>query len=170
MATTFSGTLEVAFALQVVDAGTVTTVTDRVSAGVGGFDAITKTYTNGTGSGAAQKLYYTEASILTTADSDIDLQNLTNRLGVAVSFTNIKGVVLVFDTPATTKKVVFQGSVVTNPVGLWKDDETTDEDIHDVCVRLNSVDGWTVDGTHKVIRLHNPGLTTVTYRICVWGS
>jgi hypothetical protein len=170
MATTFAGELNVGFNFSVTDAGTLTTLVDRVISGVGNFDAITKSYSDGTGSGAAQKLYYTEATILTTANEDIDLKNLTSRLGVAVVFTSLKGCILVLDAPITTRKLIFKGSNASNPVALWKGDVLDDEDIHDLLVRTSSVDGWAVGASTKVMRLYNPGATSVTYRLLVWGS
>ncbi len=171
MAVTLTATLGVDIAVKRTDAGTLNTVIESLVTGVSGFDSISKSLTTGTGSGQANKVWYDERSILTTANDDLDLTALTDRHGVALSITLVKWVVIVIDTPAAGKYLVFKGSTATNPVALWKASAIADENIHDVLVRTNNVDGWAaVNGATDVIRLHNPGLTTMTYRILILGS
>lgn len=170
MATTLSGNLSVTIDFTKTDAGTLNTLVERVQTGVSGFDEILAQFTYGTSSSQVQKLYYNEATITAGSNSDLDLTALTDRNGAALSFSNVKVVVIVIDTPAASKKLIFKGSTATNPVALWKGSATADEDIHDVLCRTSKIDGWTVtNGATDVVRLNNPGASSVTYRIFIAG-
>lgn len=170
MATTLAATLKVDCMAALTDVGTLSTLVDRVQTGVGGFDEISKSLSTGTGSGQGNRIYYNEATITAGSNSDIDVTALTDRKGVALNFAKIRWVIIVIDTPTASYKLIFKGSTATNPIALWKGSASADEDIHDVLVRTNNVDGWSVSGTTKVIRLNNPSAGSVTYRILIVGN
>jgi len=163
VSTKFSGQLDVTFTMKVLDTGTYNTVEDSSQAGrTGGFPSISKTFADGTGANQAQKQYCAIGTLANASDLDLDLTNLTGRLGTT-TFSKIKGVIIAL-TPQAGKKLSFQGSLVSNPIALWKASATADEDIHDLLVRVNALDGWTVAGGAKVIRLNNA--SGVTVRLC----
>lgn len=170
MATTFSGSLSVEFDMTLTDAGTLSSVVERIRTGAGGMPDIERSLTTGTGANQGNKLWYQERSILTTANDDLDLTALTDRKGIALNFSKIKWAILAIVAPATTKKLIFKGSNATNPVALWKGSALDDEDVFDLAVHVNNVDGWTVtNAASDVLRLHNPGLTTVVYQLFLSG-
>lgn len=170
MATTLSASLSVSLNAALTDAGTLSSLIDRVQTGVSGMDEIAKALTTGTGADQGNKIYYNEATIAAGANADIDLTALTDRKGVALSFAKVRWVIIVLDAPAASYKLIFKGSTATNPWTAWKGAAANDEDIPDVLIRTNNKDGWTVSGTDKVLRLNNPSAGSVTYRIVLVGN
>ena len=169
MSTKFSGNLDVSFTMKVLDTGAYNTVEDSSQTGrTGGFPSISKAFADGTGANQAQKQYCAIGTLATASNLDLDLTSLMGRLGT-ITFSKIKGVVIAL-TPQTGKKLSFQGSVVSNPIALWKASAIADEDLHDLLVRVNAVDGWTVGGSAKVMRLNNASGVTFAYSIQIWGS
>lgn len=169
MATSLSASTTIALSLTITDTGTLNNLIERLDGGVSGFSALTKSLSNGTSADQAQKAWYQEATITAGSNSDIDLTSLTDRKGVSLSFSNIKWVLIRLTSPAVGAKLIFKGSTATNPWQAWKGAAADNEDIPDILFRTNNKDGWATSGTNKVLRLNNPGGSSVTYDIVIVG-
>jgi len=169
MSQTFTGTLSVDVSAAVVDTGTVTTVRDQIASGTTAFPSMAHTLTNGTGANQARRQWYQRRTLAAAGNDDIDLQNLTDRWGAVLVFTKLKWLALRLSTPATGIFLNVGGNGPANPFTAMFADPTDRLMVYDLLVNVNQVDGWTVDATHKVLRINNPGAGPVTYDLVLIG-
>lgn len=172
--TTVTVTMELAGTVQWGKAGTLTTATDAISFGSGSWDAMTLSLTFGDATNKIEQIYQTEASILTTANSDLDLAgSLTNSFGETITFTYVKFLLVAIDTPDGTKQLRVGPQNVTNGwQGPWGGvGATVYTDVYNWSVLVNNP--WTghavTAGTADILRLNNPTGVTVTHRTLIFG-
>lgn len=172
VAVTFAASMNVEISVTRKNVGTLNTATEPLATGVSGFDAITKSLTTGTGSGQGNRFYAVEATATAGSDTDYDLTSLTDSNGASINFAKIKWFVLVLDAPVTGAYLVWLGTDtgLSNPVTFWKAANTDNTNLNSVNVMTSDVDGWVIDGTHKVLRLNNPTASSITYRMLLVGN
>lgn len=160
MATSFSAKLSLALeALLNVTNGASSWV-ERYKLGSSLFPAWTLSLTNGTGARQAQKIYFKKHNIPVASPVTIDLTAATGdsaSLG-AINFSKIKFMLFRIRVPTTGIKLVV-GNAAATPFSAWLSAATTTEDVFDILLRTNEIDGWTVDGTHKNLLLTSSGGT-----------
>lgn len=128
---------------------------------------VSRYLTGGTGSGQADAYWSDTRSVSAGSNDDIDLTAVVSELG----FSAVKSIQV---EVLSTSGVLLVGKVgsVTNG---W------DGPFHSVTGCYQRVEaegcwanhctgaGWTVDATHKVLRVNNPGAASVSYRITLVG-
>lgn len=130
-------------------------ITDTIAAGVDPFASFLKSLTDGTGAGSANKLYH-KTLTLGSGNTDIDLTSLTDEFGGAYAFSLVKWFILRLTTPATGVYVTV-GNAASNGFVGWFGASTHTEAVRDYVIKVNQIDGWTVDSSHKTLRINNPG-------------
>ena len=119
---------------------------------------------DGTGATQSNVAFVKDFTILTTANLDIDLTSgQTDASGAAVVMTSLKWIYFELTNPAATDKIRIGPQGVTNAIQLWFQAATTNfwTEAQMYFQGFSNYAGLTVDATHKVIRLHNPGASTV---------
>lgn len=132
-------------------------------------------FTDGTGSGQANFVYKNDFSILTTATLSIDLKGgggETDVRNVLMAATAVKAVLLKITTPGAGTSIRFGPQNVANAAQLWFQAATANfyDVVEDTLVKMDRVDGWALDATHKVVSLHNPGASTVAGTLWIFGT
>lgn len=122
---------------------------------------------NGTGATQISVAVVKTFSILTTANLDIDLTSgQTDINNVAVNMTKLKYICCVVTAPVSGDYLKIGPLNATNALqGPWGGVTATYYDeVRDVPYQNGGLNwaGWTVDGTHKVLRLNNPTAHTLT--------
>lgn len=130
---------------------------------------------NGTSASQVDKTWGDTRTVASGADDDIDLRALTETiLGSTITTTLAKlRYLFIWNETATTGDYLFIDASVTNAfTGMFVGVTTGKDPIGPASpfVKANIVDGWTVDGTHKVLRIHNAGTHTITYHILIAGT
>lgn len=128
---------------------------------------------NGTGATQVNCGIVVPWTIATTANLDIDVT--TGQLDInraAVNLSAIKLVYLEITNPGVNDSVRFGPQGVTNAAQLWFQAATTN--FYDV-VRSKLLQtfengaGWTVDGSNKILRIHNPSAGSLSGWLVVAG-
>lgn len=134
---------------------------------------LTKSYTDGTGSGKAQLCYHEKRSLLTTTDETLDLTALDGTFGT-YAFSEVKAILIEVETASTGYRLEV-GAAAENQ---WAGANQPIKDPSDI-IRVGAsgrwlheaaVDGFAVDATHKNLKISNPSGGTVAYRIIVLGE
>ena len=127
--------------------------------------SLLKTYTQAAGETWQQVLV--AVSLAAGANLDIDLANASNtvedRAGRPLNLAKLYAVVLAVTSPDGTKALRLGPQNVANGCQLWfgGTGATAYETVEDGVVRW-SYSGWTVTaGTGDILRVNNPGATTV---------
>lgn len=134
--------------------------------------------TYGTGYGQSNTDWWDTRTVTAAANDDLDLTALTRTapIGVAtIAFTCIKSVQIeVLTTTTGYYLLVGKVSSVTNGwEGPFHTVAGCVQRIEAEGVYANhqkSAAGWTVDSTHKVLRINNPSAGSVQYRITLSGE
>lgn len=146
------------------------------SAGVAALDAkiseeLLVEFLTGSGLDQASKVYTEALSIAASSSETLDLTTLTDPLGAALSFGAVKAVVILAD--ATNANTILVGNAASNQ---WAAPFDAATDVVKVMpggalVLLNpTAAGWTVDSTHKSLKLANSaGGSVVTGSLVVIG-
>lgn len=130
---------------------------------------------NGTAANQAGVFFSKAFSIAASGNLDIDLTSgQTDINNVAVNLTKVK---LVFckitSLVSATDYIKLGPQNVTNGIQLWHGGVTTSfyTEIRDTLFLAGGQNwaGWTVDGTHKIIRLNNPTANTLAGFLGVLG-
>lgn len=128
-------------------------------------------FLTGTGVNQAGKVYAENVSIAASSSENDDLTTVLDALGTALGLTAVKAVVLCADATNTNSIVV--GNAGSNPWSAPFDAATDTITIPagGCAVLLNpTAGGWTVDSTHKVLKLANSSSgTAVTGKLYVIG-
>jgi hypothetical protein len=131
--------------------------------------------TDGTGAGAADRLYEAQATIAASGTSDLDLAGvLTDVFGATLTFVRIKGLYIAASAANTNNVVV--GAAATNQWATLLNTTGTIQIRPGACALFiaGSADtvGWTVTGgTGDLLRIANGGAgTSVTYDIAIIGA
>lgn len=132
----------------------------------------------GTGAGQATTFWERLRTVTAGSNDDLDLSAITQTLPIGVAslaFTCVKGIRIALTSSVSGDYLlVGKVSAVTNG---WEGPFHTVSGCvqrveHGGCFSndTTSAAGWTVDSTHKVLRINNPGATSITYHIALIGE
>lgn len=168
MSTSFSGNLDFTISATLTDTGSLSTIPDTITAGVNGLLTFAESLADGTTANKANKLWYAQRTLTPGSNDDLNLTALTSRLGTAISFSSIAWFILRLTAPATGVKLTIKTNQST-PWAPWLAGTTPSEDVPIWTVRVGQIDGWTVSGSAKTLRINNPGVASVTYDLILIG-
>jgi len=132
---------------------------------------LVKTYTTGTGTDQANKMFVNVYTIAGTTNQDLDLAgSLIDDQGNTLTFAAIKEILVIINSPDGTKKLEIGPAAVANAfIGPFADvsDKLTFFD-H---IRLSHpYAGWTVTaGTGDIMRLRNSSATALDATVIIVG-
>lgn len=177
MASTYAltGNYYLSFAAQLIETwGTGTaqnTVVDALIAGTTSFPALKNQLTDGNAANQAHQFWHDCRSVAGSANDDLDLNGgtMTNVFGVTVTMTKVAWVLLKLVTPAVGVRVVV-GNAASNAWTAWFGAQSHTEECRDTLFKVNQIDQWTVDSTHKTLRINNPTGSAISYHIAILGS
>lgn len=135
----------------------------------------TLSFEDGTGSGQANFVYRAALSIAATTMQLIDLKGGTGELdtlNTAMAATAVKFVFLQITTPGASTSLRFGPQNQTNAAQLWFQATTANfyETVLDKFMMSDARAGWSLDATHKVLGIYNPGASTVAGTLIVMGT
>lgn len=149
--------------------GTIGSAEDTLSKGYG------SAFTNGTGAGKADLVYWSQGTLTASAHTDLDLTALTDPLGNAITFVYIKALVVAAASGNTNNVVV--GNASGSPLaGLFAATSGA------AVVRPGAVVAWACGSadtqgypvtavTANLLRLTNSAAgTSVTYDVTILGT
>ncbi len=133
-----------------------------------------KSTTTGTTVDLADVIWHDQRTLTASSNDDIDLSALTRSIygsSVASAFVRVKGI-YICNTNTVTGDYLRIDSSVTNGFVGWCVNATSKCEIgpDSVCILASKKDGWTVDGTHKVLRITANSSHTVIYNIAIFGT
>lgn len=142
--------------------------------GVGAEPSRDIAFVSGTGDNAIDVIYRRAFTITASGNVDIDLTGGWGELdvlNVALDFAKIRAIdVILTTTPASGVSLrVGPQSQSNGFIGPWQDVDGYDT-VRRRWFADNPVAGWTVDGTHKILRLNNPGASSVSGVIEIFGT
>lgn len=127
----------------------------------------------GTGATQANVCFVLPWTIATTASLDIDFTSgQTDINNVAVNLTKVKLVYCEVTTPGATDYIKMGPLNATNANQLWYGGVTATyyEEVRTLLLHaITNGAGYTVDGTHKILRLTNPTAGTLSGFLIVLG-
>jgi len=133
-------------------------------------------YTDGTGAGQANKWYLNYRTLAATTNDDLDLAGvLTDPFGSTLTFTAIKSIFVAIDYGSTaydgTKSLTIGPGSASNffagPFAGTNPTQTFDK-FFIACI--GTAAGWTVTAaTGDILRIRNPGASSVSYLIWIQG-
>ena len=130
---------------------------------------------NGAAADQADTIWSDQRTIAASAHDDLDLTNLTHTLfgsTLAIDLASVKAILLI-NTSTTAGDLLRLDSSVTNACTAPFGGSATSlvEIGADSSLLLSSKkDGWTVDSSHKVLRVVNPSADSITYSIVILGT
>jgi hypothetical protein len=169
MADTLTASIDLPFAGVFMKGTSQATISDRRVAGMKGFASFAKALANGTGANNARYRFWKQYTTSGGANNDLDLTSLTDDFGVTVTFSLVKWFLLRITSPATGVRLVV-GNQGTNTFVGWFGAATHTEEVRDWIAKINQLDGWTVDSTHKALRINNPTGSAITYDLVILGE
>jgi hypothetical protein len=131
--------------------------------------------TDGSASNQAHQIYYNTYTTATTANNDLDLTSLSQTVfggTLTVTFSKLSLIWIANANAVSLDRVVLLASA-TNGFAAWGNGVTTSAAVCGPSSNLqlsNFYDPWTVDGTHKILRINVPGANSVTYNVILIGS
>lgn len=143
-----------------------------------GANSYSERLTYGTGANQANTFWEDERTVTAGSNDDIDLTaiSMTAPIGtITDAFTCIKSIQI--ENQATTADYYLLIGKVSSVTNGWEGPFSTVAG----CVQRvepegcysnhqKSAAGWTVDSTHKVLRINNPSAGSITYRITLAGE
>ncbi len=162
--------MELALRITYAQGLSIGSTTDRLVSGTPLLDEFKTTIKNGSGANKGTVRHVRHYSFA-AGDTDFDLTVLaTDRIPTGnQAFTLIKLFILRLTAPATGK-LLLVGNYGTNGFVGWQPGTTTAEKVHKHLIRDNPIDGWTVDATHKGLRVNNPGMVAVPADLIIIGE
>jgi hypothetical protein len=130
---------------------------------------------SGTAVDQADRIWSDQRTVAGAANDDLDLTALTHTVfgsTLTVTLAKVKAILIV-NTSTTSGDLLRVDSSVTNGfTGATGGSATSLLEIgaDSSCLLASKKDGWTVDGTHKVLRVHNPTADAITYDIVILGT
>lgn len=167
--------LSAAFSATLEDLGqTASQLPGQVKLGDGILPALSAPLTNGTANLQANMVYASKLTIGAGANADIDLNSgsILSVVNLTATFTKIKQVIVIIDSPDGTKKVRVGPQNVTNGCQLWfgGTGATCYEEVVEWTVKTNRYGGWTVTpSTGDILRVNNPGAGSVDVFVILVG-
>lgn len=114
------------------------------------------------------KYHYHKAHTLTTATSvTLDLTALAQDNLPTLTFAKVKWIFIRLRDPSNGIYVTVGNAAAD--VFTWLSATTTTDNVYDLLLRTSPINGWTVDATHKNLKIANPGLTTVIVDVSIDG-
>jgi hypothetical protein len=144
------------------------TLNGSANENVGG-GAVETTVADGTASGQADEAWGLDIPIAGSGSTTIDLQALASIQGNK-SLQKLK-VLHIRNLSTTAADKVVVGNAGTNAWTAPFDAATDTVDVFgssDLFL-TNILTGWTVDATHKLLKIANPGGTSITVRVTIAG-
>ena len=130
----------------------------------------TKTYTSGTGANQINAAWTDTITILTTADTTLDLTALAGGAFGTVAFSKVKEIIIQVATATTGYRILVGGAAENQFSGHLAD--ASDIIRVDAAGQLHlssPVDGYTVDATHSDLKIENPSGGSVVLDITILG-
>lgn len=124
---------------------------------------------SGSGPGLASKRF---AGTLNfgPGNTDFDLLHVPDLLfNQTIAFSLLKWFILRLRTPAAGQRLLIGNYGSEGWVG-WLGGNLQAHEVRDQCEEFNQIDGWTVDGTHRYLRINNPGGAGVTADLILLGE
>lgn len=169
----FNGSFEVSGSAKVTNALDLGTPVDAIAIGSTNFDEISISLKNGTGSGQCNEHWHDERTVAAGATDNLDLSGgLTSGLGVAITFTSIKLIIIDIDTPLSTKSLRVGPRGQGQAAQLWFGGVAATDymTIARTLFFTEPIAGWTVTaGSADVLGIYNSGSVSCTYRIYLAG-
>lgn len=127
-------------------------------------------FTPGSGSGQISVYWASQRTLTASSTETLDLTALTDSLGNTITFATIKAI-LIDAADANTNDVVVGAAAATQFVGPLGGTATTITNKPGAGFIIGSLTGWTVDSTHKSLKIANSSSgTSVTYDIIIVGN
>ena len=130
-------------------------------------------FSYGSGSGQANKLYYASRTVATVTADNLDLAgSLSDSLGNTLTFTSLKLMLFAVSSPDGTKTLRIGPRNQSNPFqGPWGGTgATVYQDVTHHWYGYEPVAGWTVTaGTGDILGVYNPSAGSVTYSVLLVG-
>lgn len=135
------------------------------------------TLADGTGDSQADKLWHAQRSVAAATNDDLDLTALVTTLfgsNVTINFAKVKAILLLNTSTTAGHKLHVGGAGVGTAFAAPFNGSATSviEVGANGCLFLcNHKSGWTVvPGTGDILRISNPNLAAVTYKIVIAGT
>lgn len=150
----------------------ITEAQETVQIGSNSFDSLALSFSFGTGDNQAKNIYCKKLTVTASGNQDLDLAGgITNNLGETITFTQVKLLIIAIDSPDGTKVVRVGPQSVSN---AWQGPfgDTSDYlNVHEWQAIANpNSGGWTVTaGTGDILRIHNPGGSSVDVHVLIVG-
>lgn len=135
-----------------------------------------KDIASGTGVDQCDRSWSDTRTLGSSSNDDLDLTALTSSVfgdSITTNFAKVKEIVIVVLSTTTGDKLKLDSSVTNAYLGPF-DSSTTSKLVigpDSPCVLSNKKDGFgATSGTNKVLRINNPGATSVQYQIFISGT
>jgi hypothetical protein len=130
--------------------------------------------TNGAAADQADTIWSDQRTVAAGTNDDLDLTNLTHTLfgsTLSIDLVSLKAILLVNMSTASGSNLHLDSSVANACTAPFSGSATSLVVIGaDSALLLSSKkDGWTVDSTHKMLRIANPSASSITYSIVILG-
>jgi hypothetical protein len=167
MSQALSGTVRTIISMSAVNTLDLSAVTDAVA------KTETNTYANGTGANQVQVQWHDQRTLLTTAGETLDLTALAGGAFGTANFGKVKELIIKLVTATSGYRL--QVGDAAGTANKWTAPFADPADIITPgaggILHLSSpVDGWTVDGTHKLLLIYNPSGGSVVFDIYIAGT
>ncbi len=152
-------------------------VTDENASGFGVIAQVLKlpwgnlTFGDGNGTGNVNKLYSKKLTIAAGSSTTLNLLDgslFGNVIGESLVYGNVK-VLAVQNLHATDNLEI--GNAAADPWDTWlaSAGSIALAEANGLLLAVKKA-GWTVDATHKNLKIHNPGANSIDFEIAIFGS
>lgn len=149
----------------------LSTPSDSPQIGTGEFPEASIDFEDGTGSLQAQAHWHDLRTVAAGATDSIDLYgSLTGPFGATVNAVKVKAIVVVIDSPASTKVLRVGPQNVSNAaqLGFGGVGSTVYIECDSFLPLISGYAGWSITaGTGDLLPIKNPGSVDITYAILV---
>jgi hypothetical protein len=124
--------------------------------------------TYGTTANKAQKHAHKKITIAGGGNTTIDLTAFASDNLGTISLSNVRAVIIRLRSPATGVYVTV-GNASSNVFAMNLSSSTVTFNVADMELKTSPIDGWTVDSTHKNVKIANPGGASVDIDVSFIG-
>jgi hypothetical protein len=131
---------------------------------------------DGSAANQAHQIYGNQYTTASTANNDLDMQTgLTESIfgsTVTVALTQLS-MIWIQNTNTVSGDKLHLLCTASNPFSAWANSVTTSVaqiGPNSNLILSNFVNPWTVDSTHKTLRINVPGSNSVTYNVVLIGA
>ena len=131
---------------------------------------------NGSAADQADTIWSDQRTVAASGHDDLDLTNLTHTLfgsTLTIDLASVKAILLINTSTTSNDRLRLGFGPVANAcTAPFGGSATSKVEIGaDSALLLSSKkDGWTVDSTHKILRVVNPSADSITYSIVILGT